>query len=242
MTRPACSAGASAPARITTRRSRWWRRPGRWQRRGFGPGEDHNALSVSSTGGSQPAAPGLRPRRGSQQPARRPVISARNAAPGLRPRRGSQPGHRDVTGRARPAAPGLRPRRGSQHPALRPARWTARAAPGLRPRRGSQSQHRHYDGEHGRWQRRGFGPGEDHNIIPVVTTRGTCRRQRRGFGPGEDHNPPERGVASRDSWQRRGFGPGEDHNYTAADDLTGRVVQRRGFGPGEDHNCFFAAP
>ena len=65
------SAGPSGPARITTRSAC---RPGctTEQRWAFGPGEDHNCKTAAVNDAFRPvAAPGLRPRRGSQlQPAR----------------------------------------------------------------------------------------------------------------------------------------------------------------------------
>ena len=114
-------------------------------------------------------------------------------------------------------------------------------------------------------QRRGFGPGEDHNFqVEDFFGNWVTGRQRRGFGPGEDHNL--RNGADRPQWlagsagasalarittrtrpgcrrgsrrQRRGFGPGEDHNTLHGDGTV--TQQRRGFGPGEDHNLSPAA-
>ena len=179
------------------------------QRRGFGPGEDHNMHSGSSPPAA-PAAPGLRPWRGSQ-----PRTGSRQPAWRLQ-RRGFGPGedHNILGGSAARrwprAAPGLRPWRGSQHASGRSASRMAVAAPGLRPWRGSQ----HLDVRAcatGQAQRRGFGPGEDHNIAWLRVPRRAERGQRRGFGPGEDHNiMPAAGLPT--PRQRRDFGPGEDHN------------------------------
>ena len=60
------------------------------------------------------------------------------------------------------AAPGLRPRRGSQHGMTALPASRSPAAPGLRPWRGSQLRR---GGTAARRQRRGFGPGEDHNTL-----------------------------------------------------------------------------
>ena len=89
-------------------------------------------------------------------------------------------------------------------------------------------------------QRRGFGPGEDHNDSAAGSVS-SVKLQRRGFGPGEDHNMfggvVWTGLAFR---QRRGFGPGEDHNFELYQAFAAFHAQRRGFGPGEDHNTHAA--
>ena len=120
------------------------------------------------------------------------------AAPGLRPRRGSQLTSASTAGW--PAAPGLRPRRGSQPRSVRPARQgSPAAAPGLRPRRGSQQPRLSARRIDLRRQRRDFGPGEDHNTVYGAAARDQCRGQRRGFGPGEDHNSTLRSAAQSEA-------------------------------------------
>ena len=49
-----------------------------------------------------------------------------------------------------------------------------------------------------------------------VVWTGLAFRQRRGFGPGEDHNFELYQAFAAFHAQRRGFGPGEDHNTHAA--------------------------
>ena len=175
------SAGASALARITTSRSARTRR----QRRGFGPGEDHNRFPPGMNRWLIAAAPGLRPRRGSQ-----PRNPRHAGLPHAGQRRGFGPGEDHngwsplVASQSQVAAPGLRPRRGSQllqH--RRPDHGRAGSAGASAPARittrppSPQTTAR-------RWQRRGFGPGEDHNVThrPVAAARGAAAglRPRRG--------------------------------------------------------------
>ena len=108
------SAGTSAPARITT--------------------------STPALGdAAMPAAPGLRPRRGSQH-------RSRLQAPG-------------VGGQRRDFGPG----EDHNTDVGPPVRRRQRAAPGLRPRRGSQLLTTSLGASPRARQRRDFGPGEDHN-------------------------------------------------------------------------------
>ena len=190
------SAGASAPARITTSpRSSVALRRRPWQRRDFGPGEDHN------TAGRRPAREPLGSSAGTSAPARittldaaEPIVTQlprqrRDFGPGedhnidwlhaMQPRRCGQrrdfgPGedHNSQTPapcrQRRRAAPGLRPRRGSQRARSARPPDVALAAPELRPRRGSQLDQLRQRPTR-TWQRRGFSPGEDHNPAIVDT-------------------------------------------------------------------------
>ena len=136
---PEGSAGASASARITTTSS-----PGRpcrlRQRRGFGLGEDHNTWSRCSSVSGATAAPGLRPRRGSQ----RLVLRAEDG--GIQQRQGFGLGedHNVFAHAGILLAAGQRRGfgLGEDHNSISRLEWLyAGAAPGLRPRRGSQRQH-----------------------------------------------------------------------------------------------------
>ena len=166
------------------------RRPGlapRRQRRGFGPGEDHNYEMEPG----DPESP--RQRRGfgpGEDHNDRLVL--RCAFGSRRQRRGFGPGE-ITTGRSRisrrspPAAPGLRPWRDHNTRAVLDRRLRSRAAPGLRPWRGSQ----HQRGGRIRPVRRRSARASALARITTPSTARTAtrrRRQRRGFGPGEDHN------------------------------------------------------
>ena len=132
------SAGTSAPARITTPSTPSAAAGIRWQRRDFGPGKDHIHRDARLRTTIQAAAPGLRPRRGSQlEPG--PEIADLH-----RQRRDFGPGEDHNAGSPAYSGDSRRQRRdfgpGEDHnfPSAS-ANWTA--------------------GE----QRRNLGPGEDHN-------------------------------------------------------------------------------
>ena len=233
---PAGSAGASAPARITTtltarrrhdpREQRRSFGPGEdhnmiaattmpvmcWQRRSFGPGEDHN-LSIAAGGpGEYRAAPELRPRRGSQlQPRhdypRDPQRSAGASAPARITTLTTGWSHRTCTPQRRSFGPG------EDHNMKASFEYPPEqgAAPELRPRRGSQLQ-RLYRGD-----RRTPGSAGASAPARITTSSRTCSATRSPCSAGA--SAPARittTAAARSSrgaaGQRRSFGPGEDHN------------------------------
>ena len=253
------SAGTSAPARITTTRSTSARPRSCWQRRDFGPGEDHN----SNVGGSTLRLTGS---AGTSAPARITTPAWNDLPPPSTCSAGTSAPARITTTARSPtstrgprAAPGLRPRRGSQLPAGRagvrhgrgsagtsaPARITTSIMSGAPTSR--------------TWQRRDFGPGEDHNSACRVLVHEQVR-QRRDFGPGEDHNlqgtplwlDSAGGSAGTSAPARITTGetgpPSARAGGSAGTSAPARITttttghsglttgQRRDFGPGEDHN------
>ena len=142
------------------------------QRRDFGPGEDHNGISCMPSMPWTPAAPGLRPRRGSQ-----PRHGRLSPSPPGEQRRDFGPGEDHNLGTSLTAICVTVGSAGASAPArittVRADLGTIGrvAAPGLRPRRGSQQL---VSGPPSlrREQRRGFGPGEDHNILADLSRPG----------------------------------------------------------------------
>ena len=234
----ASSAGTSAPARITTPRVRADpddapAAPGLRPRRGS---QRHRRQRRPSS--AEAAAPGLRPRRGSQHRDQVPHSSSRAAAPGPRPRRGSQPAGADRGDVGNPAAPELRPRRGSQPRVVVPTSASVWQRRELRPRRGSQQLTRR-DGPAGaaapelRPRR-----GSQHRVRSVVQR---CTRQRRDFGPGEDHNSHL--VTGQGLPRSSSAGASAPARITTARGSTtwATTTVAPGLRPGGDHNRWMVA-